>query len=99
MEESPWFDAIMLGIEHPLGRLLYTTGDVLSAVKLFLGLLRDSESSISFVPDDPSEGEAKSSSSRDKLSLDDFRVAFVVRLGLLATIVLRLIHFVAFEGY
>ncbi|KAF9455059.1 hypothetical protein P691DRAFT_800071 [Macrolepiota fuliginosa MF-IS2] len=74
--QSPWFDAIMSGIEHPLGRLLYTTGDVLSAVQLFLGLLRGSETSsvptINGVP----EGEMKQPSSRDKLSLDDFRVAF-----------------------
>ncbi|KXN83896.1 hypothetical protein AN958_00976 [Leucoagaricus sp. SymC.cos] len=74
--ETPWFDAIMSGIEHPLGRLLYTTGDVLSAVQLFLGLLQGTEPlgvpAINGVP----EGEVKQPNSRDKLSLDDFRVAF-----------------------
>ncbi|XP_006454644.1 hypothetical protein AGABI2DRAFT_182617 [Agaricus bisporus var. bisporus H97] len=70
---TPWFDAIISGIEHPLGRLLYTTGDVLSAVRLFLGLLQGFE--------DPNvavanlDGEVKQSSS-DKHPLDDFRVAF-----------------------
>lgn len=74
--ESPWFDCIMPGIEHPLGRLLYTTGDVLSAVQLFSGLLRGSEPLGPPSVNGALEGEIKQPSSRDKLSLDDFRVAF-----------------------
>ncbi|KAF9475629.1 hypothetical protein BDN70DRAFT_883515 [Pholiota conissans] len=65
---------IMSGIEHPLGRLLYTTGDVSGAVKLFLGLLRGSaafSSSGSLMLDD---GTTKIPN--DKLYLDDFKVAY-----------------------
>jgi len=62
---------------NPPGRLLYTTGNVSWAVRLFLGLLRESEPlglQVNCVP----EGEIKQLSSRDKLSLGDFRVAFGV---------------------
>ncbi|KAF7306800.1 hypothetical protein MIND_00471700 [Mycena indigotica] len=58
------FDAVASGIEHPLGRLLYTTGDVAGAVKLFMGLLRGDASLAS-------EGPRS-----DKVFMDDFRVAF-----------------------
>ncbi|KAJ7783643.1 ER-golgi trafficking TRAPP I complex 85 kDa subunit-domain-containing protein [Mycena maculata] len=61
------FDAILSGIEHPLGRLLYTTGDVAGAVRFFLGLLRGST-----LP--PTSGNAAVDD--DKIFLDDFRVAF-----------------------
>ncbi|CAK5264890.1 unnamed protein product [Mycena citricolor] len=66
-EEEAGFDAILPGIEHPLGRLLYTTGDVAGAVGLFLGLFRDS------LPRITSEAEGAGT---DKMFLDDFRVAF-----------------------
>ncbi|KAJ7275176.1 ER-golgi trafficking TRAPP I complex 85 kDa subunit-domain-containing protein [Mycena haematopus] len=73
------FDAILSGIEHPLGRLLYTTGDVAGAVRYFLGLLRGS----SFLPLRPpsvTNGIAPANdlnfSGTDKVFLDDFRVAF-----------------------
>ncbi|KAF9010359.1 hypothetical protein BDZ89DRAFT_996309 [Hymenopellis radicata] len=62
---------ILSVIEHPLGRLLYTTGDVEGAVKFFLGLLRGSASPTS----SPSDDEEFNQTSSDKAYLDDFRVA------------------------
>ncbi|KAJ7932534.1 ER-golgi trafficking TRAPP I complex 85 kDa subunit-domain-containing protein [Mycena leptocephala] len=74
--EENGFDAILSGIEHPLGRLLYTTGDVAGAVRLFLGLLRGS----SLPPPPTTNGNATAEdvnfSATDKVFLDDFRVAF-----------------------
>ncbi|KAJ7492750.1 ER-golgi trafficking TRAPP I complex 85 kDa subunit-domain-containing protein [Mycena latifolia] len=68
------FDAILSGIEHPLGRLLYTTGDVAGAVRFFLGLLRGS----SLPPPPLTNGNATVDNfpGTDKVFLDDFRVAF-----------------------
>ncbi|KAF8213184.1 ER-golgi trafficking TRAPP I complex 85 kDa subunit-domain-containing protein [Mycena galopus ATCC 62051] len=72
------FDAILSGIEHPLGRLLYTTGDVAGAVRYFLGLLRGS--SLLPLPPTTTNGIALRDdgnfSGTDKVFLDDFRVAF-----------------------
>lgn len=67
------FDAIMPGIEHPLGmsqlhfttpctnhllgRLLYTTGDVGGAVRFFLGLLRGSDEALHIVTSPRANGE------------------------------------------
>ncbi|KAJ7630805.1 ER-golgi trafficking TRAPP I complex 85 kDa subunit-domain-containing protein [Roridomyces roridus] len=64
------FDAIIPGIEHPLGRLLYTTGDVVGAVRFFLGLLRGST-----LPLPPTFASVETPSP-EKVFLDDFRVAF-----------------------
>ncbi|GLB36017.1 putative ER-Golgi trafficking TRAPP I complex 85 kDa subunit [Lyophyllum shimeji] len=73
-------DAIMSGIEHPLGRLLYTTGDVAGAVRYFLGLLRGSSGFPSpVVPIPFSNGfvsEGTKFPGTDKVFLDDFRVAY-----------------------
>ncbi|KAG8880663.1 hypothetical protein FRB97_000617 [Tulasnella sp. 331] len=55
---------ILPSIEHALGRLLYTTGDVTSAVRLFLRLLRGSV----FVAGIPAD--------TDKVCLEDFRIAY-----------------------
>lgn len=92
-------DAIMSGIEHPLGtislciskieyltclsgRLLYTTGDVAGAVRLFMGLLRGSSQSYSpILPLPPHSGAINGATKipgTDKVFLDDFRVAFAV---------------------
>ncbi|KAG6841941.1 hypothetical protein C0991_005121 [Blastosporella zonata] len=69
-------DAIMSGIEHPLGRLLYTTGNVAGAVRFFLGLLRGSTGKQSrSTPSSPSV-EGNKLPGTDKVFLDDFRVAF-----------------------
>lgn len=61
------------------GRLLYTTGDVSGAVKLFLGLLKDaaafSSSGLPVLGDGTLKGPGN-----DKLYLDDFRVAYNVLL-------------------
>ncbi|KAF8640579.1 hypothetical protein AX17_000241 [Amanita inopinata Kibby_2008] len=67
------FDAILAGIEHPLGRLLYTTGDILGAVKMFIGLLRRAPSP----PEIPPSGSKPPAEDLvpDKLFLEDFRVA------------------------
>ncbi|KAJ7103664.1 ER-golgi trafficking TRAPP I complex 85 kDa subunit-domain-containing protein [Mycena belliarum] len=64
------FDAILSGIEHPLGRLLYTTGDVAGAVQFFLGLLRGA--SLPLI----NNGLVDTIQETDKVFLDDFRVAF-----------------------
>ncbi|KAH9486608.1 hypothetical protein JR316_0000673 [Psilocybe cubensis] len=65
---------IMAGIAHPLGRLLYTTGDLAGAVKLFLSLLNGTSTF-------PSSGghsleDGAKPQSNDKVYLDDFRVAY-----------------------
>ncbi|KAK0464963.1 ER-golgi trafficking TRAPP I complex 85 kDa subunit-domain-containing protein [Desarmillaria tabescens] len=69
-------NAMLSVIEHPLGRLLYTTGDVLDAVRFFLGLLRGTSATSSqlsgLVTNVDGEPHAPST---DKLFLDDFRVA------------------------
>ncbi|KAG5652297.1 hypothetical protein H0H81_005519 [Sphagnurus paluster] len=76
--EAHSIDTILSGIEHPLGRLLYTTGDVAAAVRFFLGLLRGSPGhhshSLSLRPLVDSEG--MKIPGNDKIFLDDFRVAF-----------------------
>ncbi|KAK2461653.1 hypothetical protein APHAL10511_006116 [Amanita phalloides] len=66
--ENSHFNAILAGIEHPLGRLLYTTGDIASAVKLFIGLLRGSTT--------PYETIDAQGLVPDKLYLEDFKTAF-----------------------
>lgn len=97
-------DAIMSGIEHPLGmidlrlglsycwftiyifiylgRLLYTTGDVAGAVRLFLGLLRGSSGYLyplsPLFQTDEAVNETAKLPGTDKVFLDDFRVAFAV---------------------
>ncbi|KDR85341.1 hypothetical protein GALMADRAFT_234163 [Galerina marginata CBS 339.88] len=66
---------IISGIAHPLGRLLYTTGDVAGAVKLFLSVLRGApafaSNSVLAIGDDTTKLP-----SNDKLYLEDFRVAY-----------------------
>lgn len=73
-------DAIMMGIEHPLGRLLYTTGDISGAIRFFLGLLRGSHESPSRSYHLPltsgTINEVANIPGADKVYLDDFRVAF-----------------------
>ncbi|EGO05173.1 hypothetical protein SERLA73DRAFT_68802 [Serpula lacrymans var. lacrymans S7.3] len=69
------FDAVMSGIEHPLGRLLYTTGDLSSAVRFFLGLLKP-QSSLGPGTSRYENEENKAIPSTDKVFLEDFRVAF-----------------------
>ncbi|KAF8913001.1 ER-golgi trafficking TRAPP I complex 85 kDa subunit-domain-containing protein [Gymnopilus junonius] len=64
------------GIAHPLGRLLYTTGDLAGAVKLFLTLLRGG-TILSTNLGLPAPGDdAAKLPSNDKVYLDDFRVAY-----------------------
>jgi hypothetical protein len=71
------FDVVMSGIELPLGRLLYTTGDVAGAVRLFLGLLRfSSQHTPLSSPAAVTNGNEIPSS--DKIFLEDFRVSFSV---------------------
>ncbi|KAI0800868.1 ER-golgi trafficking TRAPP I complex 85 kDa subunit-domain-containing protein [Fomes fomentarius] len=73
------FPAILPGIEHELGRLLYITGDTAGAVKYFLGLLKPSPW-ITLHPSPSAVNGAASPllppPSPDKVFLDDFRVAF-----------------------
>ncbi|KAF8445809.1 ER-golgi trafficking TRAPP I complex 85 kDa subunit-domain-containing protein [Boletus edulis BED1] len=70
------FDAVLSGIEHPLGRLLYTTGDIKGAVKFFLGQLRWSSASLLLAEIDLANGDEWKSTNSDKVLLEDFRVAF-----------------------
>lgn len=72
----PFYSSCINKIRPP-GRLLYTTGDVAGAVKLFLGLLRGSSAFTSAGHLALPDGTPKHSSN-DKLYLDDFRVAFNV---------------------
>lgn len=97
------FEGIIPGIEHALGRmnsiclclkltleagrLLYTTGDVEGAVKLFLGLLRGTSSGLSSLSlRGPIMGQngavpiptQETQVNLDKIFLEDFRVAFKV---------------------
>lgn len=89
---SQQFDAIMSGIQHPLGatfarpivhvlinfsgRLLYTTGHVKEAVTVFLALLKSSALSTSI----SAIAVANEDESRtDEVYLEDFRIAFEVR--------------------
>ncbi|KAL4266576.1 ER-golgi trafficking TRAPP I complex 85 kDa subunit-domain-containing protein [Pleurotus pulmonarius] len=69
--------SIMSGIEHPLGRLMYTTGEIHVAVKYFLGLLSGTRSPrIAPALPPPGPTEEPKAPSIDKVFLDDFRVAF-----------------------
>ncbi|KAM5531871.1 hypothetical protein V8D89_014425 [Ganoderma adspersum] len=75
------FSAVVPGIEHELGRLLYTTGDTAGAVKYFLSLLKPSTPTRPLLG--PSHGAANGvmspllpPPSTDKVFLEDFRVAF-----------------------
>ncbi|KAF9270075.1 hypothetical protein L218DRAFT_848836 [Marasmius fiardii PR-910] len=67
------FDAITAGIEYPLARILYTTGDVSNSVRIFLNLLQSSCSprlhKIS------SENDDASLPDNDDLYIDEFRIA------------------------
>ncbi|TCD62768.1 hypothetical protein EIP91_006412 [Steccherinum ochraceum] len=80
---SNWrgFDAVLPGIEHELGRLLYTTGDTAGAVQFFLGLLQDSDTA-ALTPLTEGLGITINGASQDakqagtdKVYLEDFRVA------------------------
>ncbi|KAI9460993.1 ER-golgi trafficking TRAPP I complex 85 kDa subunit-domain-containing protein [Lactarius psammicola] len=70
---STRFDGILPGLEHALGRLHYTTGEVRHAVQLFLSLLTPSSEPTS-LPEDPSE--APKDIVMDNIFLEDFRIAF-----------------------
>ncbi|KAH9837148.1 ER-golgi trafficking TRAPP I complex 85 kDa subunit-domain-containing protein [Rhodofomes roseus] len=72
------FPSVLPGIEHELGRLLYTTGDTEGAVRFFLGLLRGaSDPSASLSDEDRAVGKAavEDQFTTDKVYLEDFRVA------------------------
>ncbi|KAI0639808.1 ER-golgi trafficking TRAPP I complex 85 kDa subunit-domain-containing protein [Trametes polyzona] len=74
------FSAVLPAIEHELGRLLYTTGDTASAVQFFLGLLRPAvHHGLQLHPTQAGNGAISPllpQPSRDKVYLEDFRVAF-----------------------
>ena len=59
-----------------LGRMLYTTGDMTGAVRLFLGLVRGA-ASFSY---NARLQDGTNILGNDKLYLDDFRVAYSVSL-------------------
>ncbi|TBU62053.1 ER-golgi trafficking TRAPP I complex 85 kDa subunit-domain-containing protein [Dichomitus squalens] len=73
------FSAVVPGIEHALGRLLYTTGDTAGAVQYFLTLIKPSAAT----RPNPSYGAVNGAASpllptpsTDKVYLEDFLVAF-----------------------
>lgn len=67
------FNAAVSGVEHPLGRLLYATGEIRGALKLFLGLLRWSSAvSTRAENDDDDKDEFLDS---NESYLEDFTVA------------------------
>ncbi|RPD64974.1 hypothetical protein L227DRAFT_571426 [Lentinus tigrinus ALCF2SS1-6] len=75
------FPAVLPGIEHELGRLLYTTGDTAGAVKYFMGLLKSSAPATLHPHSYPAHANGAGSPllpppSPDKVYLEDFRVAF-----------------------
>ncbi|KAI0051657.1 hypothetical protein FA95DRAFT_1484733 [Auriscalpium vulgare] len=74
------FDAIVPGIEHALGRLHYTTGDVRRAVRFFLTLLQGASSPeqavLSLGTSNGSNLELSKATMSDKVFLEDFRVSF-----------------------
>uniref|UniRef100_A0A0W0FGI2 Uncharacterized protein n=1 Tax=Moniliophthora roreri TaxID=221103 RepID=A0A0W0FGI2_MONRR len=72
--KSRGFDSIMAGIEHPLARLLYTTGDVSNAIQIFLDLLKTSGSVSTTASIDNGE-EHVPITHKDGVYLEDFRVA------------------------
>ncbi|KJA29295.1 hypothetical protein HYPSUDRAFT_176107 [Hypholoma sublateritium FD-334 SS-4] len=72
---SEGLEEILSGIEHPLGRLLYTTGDLAGAVKLFLKLLRGSSAFSNAGLPMLGDGSLKVPGN-DKVYLDDFKVAY-----------------------
>ncbi|KAF8273905.1 ER-golgi trafficking TRAPP I complex 85 kDa subunit-domain-containing protein [Lactarius quietus] len=73
IQASTRFDGILPGLDHALGRLHYTTGDVRRAVQFFLSLLRPSSDPTS-PQEDPSE--PPKDIVMDKIFLEDFRLAF-----------------------
>lgn len=73
------FDAIRGGIEHPLGRLLYTSGDAAGAVRYFLGLLTGKSLSDRALDESVANGaelQLPFLSNHDKEFLDDFKDAY-----------------------
>ncbi|KAI0778588.1 ER-golgi trafficking TRAPP I complex 85 kDa subunit-domain-containing protein [Trametes elegans] len=74
------FPAVLPAIEHELGRLLYTTGDTANAVKYFLQLLKPlTQPGPRLHPPQAANGTVSPllpQPSRDKVYLEDFRVAF-----------------------
>ncbi|KAI0652274.1 ER-golgi trafficking TRAPP I complex 85 kDa subunit-domain-containing protein [Trametes meyenii] len=74
------FSAVLPAIEHELGRLLYTTGDTAGAVKYFLELLRPALlHGPQLQPPHAANGTGSPllpQPTRDKVYLEDFRVAF-----------------------
>lgn len=73
LDTASYFDAILSGIGHPLGRLLYTTGDIAGAVKLFVGLLRGSNVHGQSTNDKAASGGQEVTAT--SMFLEDFQVA------------------------
>ncbi|KAI6162059.1 ER-golgi trafficking TRAPP I complex 85 kDa subunit-domain-containing protein [Pisolithus thermaeus] len=71
--QNAGFNAALSGVEHPLGRLLYATGEIRGAIKLFLGLLRWS-STVS-AREKNGDGDNEEFLDSDKSYLEDFTVA------------------------
>lgn len=71
--QNAGFNAALSGVEHPLGRLLYATGEIRGAIKLFLGLLRWS-STVS-AREKTGDGDNEEFLDSDKSYLEDFTVA------------------------
>ncbi|KIY45752.1 hypothetical protein FISHEDRAFT_66805 [Fistulina hepatica ATCC 64428] len=68
---------IMDGIRHPLGRLLYKTGDIAQAVKYFLQLLHGTSAGSIWSSSTAQGNESEEPPDSDKLYLEDFRVTYL----------------------
>ena len=109
------FDSIVPNIEHSIGastqcasepttyggegRLMYKTGETEQAVRLFLGLLKESlpisvSSDLNFGAVAPGSTEADT----DKTFLEDFRLAFEVRSPLVSPLECKLNGFAALHS-
>ncbi|KAL1737123.1 ER-golgi trafficking TRAPP I complex 85 kDa subunit-domain-containing protein [Schizophyllum commune] len=87
-DRSTGWEEMMTGIEQPLGRLLYTNGDVVAAIELFLSLLRLTvkvnlntptwRTADAALTNGAVDGEKASAppEGKDKPFLDDFRTAY-----------------------
>ncbi|KAJ3734691.1 ER-golgi trafficking TRAPP I complex 85 kDa subunit-domain-containing protein, partial [Lentinula guzmanii] len=70
-------DVMMPVIEHPLGRLMYSTGHVQDAVQIFLGLLKGSTS----LPASTNDADSETA----EVYLEDFRIAFELVFSIFAS--------------
>jgi hypothetical protein len=72
------FDGVRPGIDAALARLLYTSGQVGAAVRLYLSHIRPSAQQARTLLPDGADASVAVSRQHDQVMLDDFEVAFKV---------------------